>query len=169
MTYSASLRPLEEADLDMLLQWRNALEVRSYMYTQHLIGESEHYQWFQCAQQNSQRHLLIAEYDNQPFGFVNIQLMDLLAERAEWGFYLSPNAPRGSGLALGKAALEYAFIRLDLHKLCGEALASNMRSRIFHERLGFRQESCLRDHHFDGHVYRDVIGYGLLHGEWKTL
>lgn len=169
MTYTARLRPLEEADLDMLLQWRNAPEVRRYMYTQHRIGESEHHQWFQCAQQNFQRHLLIVEHNNQPFGFVNIQIMDHLAKRAEWGFYLSPNARRGSGQSLGKAALEYAFIRLELHKLCGEALANNMRSRTFHERLGFRRESYLRDHHFDGHTYRDVIGYGLLHGEWKTL
>ena len=102
---------------------------------------------------DSSRHLLLAEEAGCPFGFVNIQLRDAVAHRAEWGFYLSPEAPRGSGQALGLAALAYAFDELKVHKLCGEALSSNRRSRNFHERLGFVQEAHLRDHHFDGQTY----------------
>lgn len=169
MTYSMNLRPLAEADLAMLLQWRNAPEVRCNMYTQHEISDSEHRQWFLRSQQNPHRHLLIAEQDGQPFGFVNIQLIDPRAKRGDWGFYLSPKVPKGRGHTLGIAALEYAFIELELHKLCGEALANNTRSRKFHERLGFKQESYLRDHHFDGQAYHDVIGYALLYSEWQAF
>lgn len=168
MTPTVNLRSLREADLAMVREWRNHPEVRRHMYTQHDIGEAEHRAWFQRSQENPHRHLLLAERAGHPFGFVHIQLMDAEAQRAEWGFYLSPEAPRGSGLALGLAGLGYAFGTVGLHKLCGEALAGNMRSRRFHERLGFIQEAYLRDHHFDGHTYHDVIGYGLLHSEWQA-
>jgi len=168
MMHLTTLRPLREDDLAMLLQWRNAPEVRLYMYTQHKISEAEHLAWFQRSQDNPNHHLLLAEQKKQPFGFVNIQLLNNEAQRGEWGFYLSPFEPKGSGQALGFTALAHAFGVLRLHKLCGEALFSNKRSQRLHERLGFTQESHLRDHHFDGHAYHDVIGYGLLHSEWQA-
>lgn len=168
MTLSVTLRPLRDTDLAMVRQWRNHPEVRGCMYTEHEIGEAEHRAWFQRFRDNPDRHLLLAEREGQPFGFVNIQRVDAQALRAEWGFYLAPEAPRRSGQALGLAALAHVFETLGLHKLCGEALASNQRSRRFHERLGFTQEAHLRDHHFDGHTYHDVIGYGLLRSEWQA-
>ncbi|TDR57254.1 UDP-4-amino-4,6-dideoxy-N-acetyl-beta-L-altrosamine N-acetyltransferase [Halomonas ventosae] len=165
---ATTLRPLQEADLAQLRHWRNHPEVRRYMYTRHEIGEAEHRAWFQRAQVDPHRHLLLAEREAQPFGFVNIQLEDAEAQRATWGFYLAPYAPRGSGQALGRAALAHAFGDLGLHKLCGDALAGNERSLRFHERLGFTREAHLRDHHFDGHTYHDVIGFGLLRSEWQA-
>ncbi|MEP4558973.1 UDP-4-amino-4,6-dideoxy-N-acetyl-beta-L-altrosamine N-acetyltransferase [Cobetia amphilecti] len=166
---STILRPLEEADLAQVRQWRNHPEVRRFMYTQHEIVEAEHRAWFHRSQQEPDRHLLLAETEGRPFGFVNIQLEDVEAQRAIWGFYLAPQAPRGSGQALGRAALAHAFGELGLYKLCGEALAGNVRSLKFHERLGFIREAHLRDHHFDGHIYHDVIGFGLLRSEWQAL
>lgn len=165
---TVTLKPLIEEDLAIVRCWRNHPEVRNYMYTQHEISESEHYAWFKRSQLNELRHLLLAERDGEPFGFINIEQVDDNAKRAEWGFYLAPECPRGSGQALGLAALSYAFCTLALHKLCGEALANNQRSRRFHTRLGFTEEAHLRDHHFDGQTYHDVIGYGLLRSEWQT-
>ncbi|WFE72442.1 UDP-4-amino-4,6-dideoxy-N-acetyl-beta-L-altrosamine N-acetyltransferase [Halomonas sp. M1] len=165
---AVTLRPVIESDLAIVRFWRNHPDVRSYMYTQHEISEAEHSAWFKRSQVNLFRHLLLAERDGQPFGFVNIEQVDVDAKRAEWGFYLAPESPKGSGQALGLAALTYAFGTLAQHKLCGEALASNQRSRRFHERLGFTAEAHLRDHHFDGHTYHDVIGYGLLRSEWQA-
>lgn len=167
MTPSTTLRPLQEADLSLVRQWRNHPDVRRYMYTQHEITETEHWDWFKRSHEDPRRHHMLAESKGYPFGFVSLQLEDAESHRATWGFYLAPEAARGSGQALGNAALAYAFDQLGLHKLCGEALASNQRSLAFHERLGFTRESHLRDHHFDGHTYHDVIGFGLLRSEWQ--
>lgn len=166
-SFDTALRPLQEADLEVVRAWRNHIDVRRFMYTQHEISEQEHRAWFQRAQTDSQRHLLLAERADQPFGFVNIQVLDVVAKRAEWGFYLAPEAERGSGQALGTAALNHAFCHLALHKLCSETFADNLRSIRFHERLGFIREAQLRDHHFDGNTYHDVIGFGLLCSEWR--
>lgn len=161
------LRPLEEADLETVREWRNHVEVRSYMYTRHEIGEAEHRAWFERVCRDDSRHALIFELEEQPVGFVQFSVVDTRAGRADWGFYLAPSAPRGSGAKLGECALTYAFDHLLLHKICGEALAFNERSIRFHERLGFTREAMLRDHHFDGKKYHDVAGFGLLAAEWN--
>lgn len=156
------LRPLQEAELEIVREWRNHPDVRRFMYTQHEIEAKEHRSWFERARQDPNRHLLLYLQQGVPMGFANITLVNTSARRAEWGFYLAPDAPRGSGQRLGRATLTYAFDTLGLHKLCGEALAFNTRSIRFHERLGFIREATLRDHHFDGQAFHDVIGFGLL-------
>lgn len=162
------LRPMLSTDLDRVLAWRNHPDVRRHMYTQRLITLDEHRAWFERADQIAQRHLLIYEWGDSPLGFINLTVVDEQARRAEWGFYLAPEAPNGSGWELGVCTLTYAFNTLALHKLCAEVLAENQRSLRFHERLGFQREAILRDHFHDGSAYHDVIGFGLLSDEWHT-
>lgn len=160
------LRTLQASDLEMVRAWRNQPDVRRWMYTQHAIKREEHQRWFEAAASNPNRHLLIFERSGMPSGFVNLTIVDSVARRAEWGFYLASDADKGSGPLLGKLALSYVFSNLEQHKLCGEAIAHNHRSVRFHERLGFHLEARLRDHYFDGSDYHDVVGFGLLAAEW---
>lgn len=153
------------ADLDRVLAWRNHPDVRRYMYTQHEINLNEHQRWFECRLQDPKSHLLIFEVDQQPFGFVNFNLIGN-GGIADWGFYLAPDAPKGSGRQLGLVSLSQAFTKLNFHKVCGEALAYNTRSILFHEALGFHQEGTLRDEHFDGERYHNVVCFGLLSHDW---
>ncbi|WP_218938112.1 UDP-4-amino-4,6-dideoxy-N-acetyl-beta-L-altrosamine N-acetyltransferase [Billgrantia lactosivorans] len=163
------LRPMISTDLERVLAWRNHPDVRRHMYTQRLITLEEHKAWFERASHDSRRHLRIYEQASIPQGYVNLKVVDENAGRADWGFYLAPGAPPGSGQGLGQCTLAYAFHTLGLHKLCSEVLAENNRSLRFHERLGFRREATLRDHFFDGNDYHDVIGFGLLAEEWRHL
>lgn len=165
---SLPLRPLHDTDLDSVRQWRNHPEVRRYMYTKHKIGAEEHRTWYERVRNDGSRYLLIFEPQGMPTGFVSFQVVDSKALRADWGFYLAPDAPSGSGQALGHTALKYAFEHLGLHKVCGEALCFNAKSIRFHERLGFTHEATFRDHHFDGDAYYDVIGFGLLVTDWSS-
>ena len=153
------------ADLERVMGWRNHPDVRRYMYTQHIIDLDEHQRWFECKLQDPRNHLLIFEVDQQPFGFVNFTQTGN-GGIADWGFYLAPDAPKGSGLQLGLVSLSQAFTKLNFHKIRGEALAYNNRSILFHQALGFHQEGTLRDEHFDGERYHNVICFGLLSHEW---
>jgi len=154
-------------DLERVLGWRNHHEVRRYMYTQHEITLEEHTRWFERTFRNPSHHLLIFESDSVPLGFINIHES---ASRgvAAWGFYVAPDAPKGTGCQLGQAALHYAFSDVGLQKLCGQALAYNERSIKFHLSQGFQQEGVLRDQHFDGQGYHHVVCFGLLAREWQA-
>jgi UDP-4-amino-4,6-dideoxy-N-acetyl-beta-L-altrosamine N-acetyltransferase len=158
---------MTEADLEQVLSWRNHPDVRRYMYTTHEIGLDEHREWFTGASTNPAIDLMIYESEGQGVGFVNIT-RTRCSEVADWGFYLAPDAPKGAGRSLGYQALAYAFEKLGLHKVCGQALGFNERSITFHKALGFIKEGRLRDQHFDGNEFHDVVCYGLLKNEWQT-
>ncbi len=162
-----AIRQMASADLEKVLAWRNHSEVRRYMYTQHEISFAEHQRWFETALHDARKHLLIFELDNIPLGFINVSVL-AAGKVADWGFYLAPDAPKGSGRHLGCSAIGYAFTQLQLHKICGQALAYNERSINFHRKLGFQQEGLLRDQHFDGQSYHNVLCFGLLASEWAA-
>ncbi len=151
-------------DLHRVLVWRNHPDVRRYMYTNHEITMEEHQRWFESAAQDKDKYLLIYESNTIPLGFIQFAKLSGSAV-AEWGFYAAPEAPKGSGWYLGRKALHYAFSHLNLHKVCGQALAFNDRSISFHLTLGFKQEGLLREQHFDGRQYHDILCFGLLRSE----
>jgi UDP-4-amino-4,6-dideoxy-N-acetyl-beta-L-altrosamine N-acetyltransferase len=161
------LRLMTESDLELVLRWRNHPDVRRYMYTTHEITLDEHRNWFADAANNPEVSLLIYEHFGKDSGFVNIA-RSRCHEVADWGFYLSPTAQKGTGWSLGKEALAHAFDQLGLHKVCGQAIGFNERSIAFHRALCFKEEGRLRDQHFDGAVYHDVVCFGLLNYEWQT-
>ena len=161
----SAVRTMQRSDLPRVLAWRNHADVRRYMYTQHDITLSEHQHWFERAEQDTGKSLLIFEINHRPLGFISVCRRPAGAV-ADWGFYLAPDAPGGAGRLLGQTAITYAFVQLELRKLCGEALAFNERSIRFHASLGFTQEGISRDQYFDGTRYHNVIHFGLLSHEW---
>jgi len=161
------LRPMTAEDLEMVLGWRNHPDVRRYMYTTHEIGMDEHTKWFSVAVTNPAIALMVYENNGEGLGFVNVT-RTRCPEVADWGFYLAPHAPRGSGRIMGNLALQYSFEQLELHKLCGQALGFNGRSIAFHQALGFAVEGRLKDQHFDGKEFQDVVCFGLLKRVWQT-
>lgn len=161
------LRPLAEPDLELVRSWRNHPAIREFMYNRHVIDAAEHRRWFEACSHDPARHLLVYEETDLPRGFVSFTYTRTHGV-VEWGFYCSPHAPHGTGQRLGTTALLHAFTGLHLHKICGEALAFNERSIRFHEKLGFTREGVLRDQHFDGERYHDVIRFGLLAPEYLS-
>lgn len=159
------VRRMTGDDLELVLSWRNHPEVRRYMYTQREIPLAAHTHWFARASRDPERHLLVFDLAGISLGFINIHQI-ASGGIAEWGFYVAPDAPKGTGRALGAAALRYAFKAAGLHKLCGQVLAFNTRSISFHLNLGFHREGVLRQQHFDGQQYHDVECFGLLASEW---
>lgn len=162
---SSLLRKLVQDDLALVLAWRNHPDIRRYMFSTHEITFDEHCSWFARASQDPSRHLLLFEQNGQPLGFVNLHVLNPIAGVADWGFYVSPDAPKGTGKSLGTTVLKYAFEQLNLHKLCGQALDFNEKSIHFHLRMGFRQEGVLREQHFDGIHYHSIVCFGLLRQE----
>ena len=131
------LRPMRESDLDQVLAWRNTAEIRRCMIHSDEISPDTHAEWFQRHRDNPDRALLIAEVKGCPFGFV--QLTGIQTSRSpEWGFYVAPGAPKGSGNLLGRLALEHAFGPLEIHSITGRSLPENEASIRFHKKFGFR-------------------------------
>lgn len=166
-TESGWLREMMRSDLEQVLAWRNHPSVRQHMYTNEPINLTDHTRWYERAAAEPGRHLLIFEREEGAAGFVNLHQIGA-GGIFDWGFYAAPEAPKGTGHALGRAALRFAFAEAGAHKVCGEVIASNEASLRFHLRHGFTQEGILRDQYFDGDRYHDVNCFGLLQREWQA-
>lgn len=159
------LRAMTTADLESILKLRNHAEIRRYMLTHHEISLKEHLSWFDRASQDPSLELLVFEINKICCGFVQFKETNYSGV-VDWGFYVTPDAPKGTGRKLGLSAINHAFKKKNLHKICGQALHWNQPSIEFHKLLGFVQEGILRDQHYDGTAYYDLICFGMLKREW---
>ncbi|VAW44220.1 hypothetical protein MNBD_GAMMA04-235 [hydrothermal vent metagenome] len=161
------LRLMTPQDLPMVRAWRNHSKVNVFMCSQQFISAEAHQAWFEKMQQDALRYLYLYEEESVAMGFVQFQQKSLESAVYEWGFYLNPEAPKGTGFRLTSQALHQAFEVLKAHKVCGEVLGFNQASIQLHKRLGFKQEGLLEQQHFLNHQYHDVHCFGLLHHEFN--
>lgn len=161
-------RKMVSTDLNMVFQWRNHHQVRLYMFNSSEMTYDAHVRWFQAVKDKAGRDLLIYQELEKSLGFLSVTQSDTVGV-VDWGFYLSPEAERGTGQKLGRAALDYLFRERSLHKVCGQVLAFNEKSINFHKKLGFDVEGVLKHQHYDGEKYIDVIHFGLLQSEWLNF
>ena len=166
MSDTCTVRELTADDLPIVLAWRNHPAVRSFMLTQHEISMQEHCNWFARVKEDKTRQQLIVLDGAYQLGFVQFNPVSY-GGIADWGFYVRPDAPKGSGKKLGQAALAYAFKKLGLHKVCGQAIESNVASIALHQKLGFTEEGRLREQQRIANQYHPLFCFGLLAKEWQ--
>ncbi len=161
------LRPMQGRDLETVLAWRNAPEVRKHMYTQQEIALDDHRRWWASVKTRESSRYLIFEAAGVPMGLVNFTEINPQENTAVWGFYTCPQASKGIGTRLGLLALEHAFQNLNLTQLTGEVLTSNAASIAFHKKLGFQQVALLKAHkEIDGAVV-DVYRFEIDSKAWR--
>lgn len=81
--------------------------------------------------------------------------------RATWG--------HGFGSEAVRALADYAFKRLELHRLYADCDPRNIASRRVAEKLGMRQEGVLRENWYLKGEWCDSVIYGLLASEWRGV
>lgn len=166
MVKDCSIRLLKQEELMVIFSWRNHPKIRTYMLNQHEISLDEHQEWYKSASVDKTRKLLLVLEKKTPFGFV--QLVNITdTGDAEWGFYTSPNAPKGSGIKLGLVALEYFFLELGLQKIHAQVIVKNHASLRFHKKLGFQQEGIIK-HQKSSDDY-ELICFVLTRSNWQSM
>ena len=107
--------------------------------------------------------------DDALLGGVILHSFDWRHMHTEVGFWLAP-AARGRGIATEAAALcvEWAFRRLDMHRVEMTTLPQFDRVLALAERLGFRQEGVMRERNLERGVRLDVVMLAVLQDEWPS-
>ncbi|WP_428031356.1 UDP-4-amino-4,6-dideoxy-N-acetyl-beta-L-altrosamine N-acetyltransferase [Ancylobacter sp.] len=167
MAETCTIRALTADDLPAILAWRNHPDVRRAMFTQHEISLAEHQAWFARTSADPACHRLIVEEGQTGIGYVQFNNVAVDGV-SEWGFYARPGMPKGTGTALGKTALAYAFDALILHKVFAQVIADNTASLALHHRLGFVEEGLLRDQKLIQGAHHSLVHFGLLRHEWQA-
>jgi UDP-4-amino-4,6-dideoxy-N-acetyl-beta-L-altrosamine N-acetyltransferase len=165
-----ALRPLKLADAELIRGWRNSDRVRANMYTDAYIAESEHLAWLERTLKRDDAVYLVFEFMGKPFGLVYFTEIDREAGRCDLGFYLGDAPmPPGLGGILEFFALEYAFDRLGIRKLCAEVLAFNEAVLRVHKHFQLNQEGVLVEHVMKNGELTDVILFSMFASQWPSI
>ncbi|MBS4022829.1 MAG: UDP-4-amino-4,6-dideoxy-N-acetyl-beta-L-altrosamine N-acetyltransferase [Dethiobacter sp.] len=160
------LTDLKEEFKKLILEWRNSDHIRKYMIDENIITEEEHNKWFESKKTEKLAKLLL--FKEKPIGFVNFSDFDYKHNICYWGFYIGEkNAPKGSGLIMGLLALNYIFEECYLNKLYSKVLSFNDKSINYHKKIGFVEESMLKNHLIKNNNYVDIIEYTLSKENWE--
>jgi ribosomal-protein-serine acetyltransferase len=103
-------------------------------------------------------------------GCVRFNYIDWRHKSTELGYWLSASF-QGQGLITKacRALIEYAFNELALNRVEVRCMDDNHKSRAIPERLGFRQEGVIRQARWRKDHYVDLVVYGMLASDWRSL
>lgn len=132
------LRDLNQADKNLLLEWRNSDFVRKYLFSPKKITKTEHKKWFNDFTNSIEKKGLILLYDEEAVGFMQIKF-EKKNKRATWGFYKSPMHKKHIGNIFAKLGVKYIFENTDAEEIIGEVKAENINSINFHINIGFTE------------------------------
>jgi RimJ/RimL family protein N-acetyltransferase len=83
----------------------------------------------------------------------------LIGERAAWG--------RGHATDAARVRTRFAFAQLGLHRINGHTFNPAMK-RVY-EKCGYRQEGTARRMFWSDGEWHDVVFFGILEEDWRTL
>jgi RimJ/RimL family protein N-acetyltransferase len=103
--------------------------------------------------------LAVTDDSGRPFlGHVMLHTVDFKHRRAEVGYWLVPAARgRGVGRTAVSLLVEWAFARLDLHRLEITTTPDNLAARALAAEVGFVEEGIMRARNFERGRNVDVV------------
>jgi UDP-4-amino-4,6-dideoxy-N-acetyl-beta-L-altrosamine N-acetyltransferase len=164
---AVTLRPLSDADAELVVRWRALPEVHAQLFAQQPPSLQSHREWFLRYAGSRDREEFVILLDARPVGTVGLSNIDHAHGRAEYGILIGEPDARRRGVArrASRLILEHAFLSLGLGRVYLSAFADNLAAIRLYERVGFRREGSLRAHVRKAGVLRDVIVMGMLASE----
>jgi UDP-4-amino-4,6-dideoxy-N-acetyl-beta-L-altrosamine N-acetyltransferase len=162
------LRRVNDGDKEQVLLWRNQNNVRKNMYNSEIISKYEHNKWWDLLTIDLNRDYLIFSRNGFDIGVVGFLDIEKEKRTANWMFYASSTAPKGTGSLMEFCTLEYFFRVLNFRKLNCEIISFNEPVIGLHKKFGFSHEGTFREQHLFEHAYWDVIRMGMLSHEWDA-
>lgn len=152
------LTPLERRHLDKTLEWANDPELMRLLNRAHTVSREEHEQWFEALQKREDCcYFAIENVDDAHLGNVWLWDIDQRHRRAELRIVMGlDSAGKGVGTEAISRLCDYAFERLNLHKVYAYVLAINPRARRSFEKASFELEGTLKEDRWTGESFTDV-------------
>lgn len=155
---SFRLRPLEREDLRFVHSLDNNATVMRYWFEEPFETFDELLGLYEDHIHDQTERRFVAEDAGTPVGLVELVEINHIHRRAEFQIIVAPDH-QGKGYAgkAARAALEYGFAVLNLHKLYLVVDKDNARALHIYQKLGFIIEGELKDEFFVHGEYRTVL------------
>ena len=171
---SVYLRGLEKNDLSNLKKWISDEKVTKFLETGYFPPSDEKlFEQYENEMklQKDVSFLVLSKKENIPIGWGGLYEINWIKRSAELRFFIGETKfwKITAALESEKLLLQYAFEKLNLHKVTGGANVENKGSWKIIERIGFVKDGVLRDSVFRNGRYYDVYTYSMLEDEYVKL
>jgi RimJ/RimL family protein N-acetyltransferase len=163
------LRPFEWEDAEKYRAWVNDSQIVSLVDRVRPVTAEEHRRWYDTIV--SDPHCVIFAIEVRPkkrfVGCVWLYGIDHRHRHAEVRIVIGDKQYWGRGI--GREAIsgivQFAFGKLDLHKVYAYVLATNPRAAETFKTAGFVREGLLRGERYVDGEFVDVLRFGLVRGD----
>lgn len=165
------LRPIQENELELIMNWRMMPEITKYMYTDPKLTIEGQHKWYHSLQTRNDMISFMIEVDNVPSGILNITDIDYVNKRCSWGYYMAVKEKRSLKLAMALEwnLYDYVFDVLKMNKLEGEIFSFNKEVLRIHQMCGSEIEGVLKQHICKNGKFYDVTVTGILKENWYEI
>lgn len=122
----------------LILDWRNDVNVRKWMYSPEIISEVEHLEFIGSLQYNAEKQYFLVSKENKKIGVIYFTNINHENKSAEIGLYSNPELS-GMGSLLMDSVLRYAFDKLHFYRLIAEAFIENDRAINLYKKFNFKE------------------------------
>ena len=168
------LRGLEKADLEgNYLKWLNDPEVTRFMFTSYFPYPKEKLEEYYRSMTTSDNNVIFAIVDKETdkhIGNIRLGPIDWIHRVADIGYMIGEKDFWGKGYTSEavELVLDYAFSRLNLHKVRGGMVATHKGSLRAAEKGGLRQEGFGKAEYYRDGTYYDYIRVGICKEDFYT-
>ena len=166
------LVPQNSKWIPLFAKWQNNERVRHYARFSMPTTAEDIKKWFEPRSEGGPREgvffTIYHKGDKRPIGsmglfrinwiYRNAWIMGIIGEPEYWGKGIIGEA--------AKLLINYGFTELNLHKIYAGVFNPNKRSLRAAEKLGFKQESLLKEDMYVDGVYVDTYQFGLFKRDW---
>lgn len=170
------LREYRKEDLVYIRRWVNDYDITKYLSNlflyPHTMHDTESFLNAMIEGKTNMKGFVIADKDTEEYiGQIDLIKIDWPNRIASIGIVIGTkeNLGKGYGTEAIKVLQEFAFNKLNLHKLELEVRAYNERAITCYEKCGFIEEGRLRENFYVDGKYTDTIRMGILKREWEDL
>lgn len=165
-----SLRPIKVEDTDMVLKWRNSLNVKSNFLYSEEITKNMHMDWIENKIKKGlvDQFIIYTNHEKKDIGSIYLRDIDHKAKSAEYGIFIGENEflNKGYGTEASKLILEYAFRSLNLNKVKLRVLSDNIVAIKSYLKLGFKIEGIFKDEVMKNNELKDIIFMAILRRDY---
>ena len=155
-----TFKPLQQAQLELVWQWRNSERIKQNMHNNQPVKWDEHSAWFDKLQEDTSRQFYVFFQNQRPIGVLNFSNMH--STTPEWGCYLGEtNVWPGSGIILELAALDFTASHSQFSHLLAEVLSFNQSDNKMHKVFEYEQVNSTKG------GQRQGLDYQILHYRYE--
>lgn len=170
------LRPLERADIPLMLAWFADPEVRATLAAYRPFNEIEETQWFESNAAAGDKQAWGIEIPDGAGGWRLVgncafHHINWRARKAELGLVIGDKSEwnKGYGTEAVRVLVDWAFGTLNLNRVQLQVYARNVRAQRAYAKAGFAVEGVQRQADYYAGQYDDVILMAILRQDWLPL